>query len=93
MSAELGSGGQLLDCHAGQAQAGPDGHAVPGRDAARQGLGHADLGRYAPPRRAQLRAAWPLLISPLLLVAGESDGKEQKLRGVYKRVWRYIPET
>ena len=34
-----------------------------------------------------------LLISPLLLVAGESDGKEQKLRGVYKRVWRYIPET
>ena len=25
--------------------------------------------------------------------AGESDGKEQKLRGVYKRVWRYIPET
>ena len=44
-------------------------------------------------RRAQLRAGWPLLISPLLLVAGESDGKEQKLRGVYKRVWRYIPET
>ena len=32
-------------------------------------------------------------LAAVLLVAGESDGKEQKLRGVYKRVWRYIPET